>query len=418
MVALEGKSSKVLCDPWVTFQKKSKTDIYNFPEIAMTDKEISNINPDFIYITHTHSDHFDPDTLCLFNKNTPIIISWYKHNFTARMIGELGFLDIRVSDPEKGIELNGNDKCWINPGTLYPDTDSVGFFKIDDKIVCNFNDNPLSISYVKEKVEKYGPIEIAIIPFAGHGPYPMFYTNLEGQALENKANNKKLKYFNEFIEYIDILKPKYTIPSAGGVVCAGRKALRYKYSGIGTKTDAAEFAVKNSKIKTNIILLSGLNSYDFEADKRHGKYIEKNHANSPEYLSKIAQVKNKFSPGGSFFIDKKEQIDLTKLLSAAREKQSIWQKRKKIISDSIYFFDIGEEFLYKLNLASTKVEKINKSSMTDKKYEIFILQYSLLLGICTGHYIWSNIKTQYIDYYRQPDEFNSNLHFLMNFFHI
>ncbi len=24
MVALEGKSSKVLCDPWVTFQKKAK----------------------------------------------------------------------------------------------------------------------------------------------------------------------------------------------------------------------------------------------------------------------------------------------------------------------------------------------------------------------------------------------------------
>ena len=55
------------------FDRNSNTNLYNFPETSFTKDEIASINPDYIYITHTHADHFDKTTLNLFNKNPCIM---------------------------------------------------------------------------------------------------------------------------------------------------------------------------------------------------------------------------------------------------------------------------------------------------------------------------------------------------------
>ena len=418
MMLLESRENRILCDPWITYGKVSNTDIYNFPEISLSDQEIANINPDYIYITHTHPDHFDPDTLNLFPKNTPILVSWYVNNFTARMISDLGFKNIKISNPENGIKLGKQDRCWINPGTIHPAVDSVAFFELDSKVICNFNDNPFEKKYVENVKEKYGPVDIAIIPYAGHGPYPMFYKNLSNKELREKASAKEKKYYMEFSEYIRILSPDYVIPSAGGVLCGGEKALRYENSGIGSKSSAINYALKTLGDSFKPVLLSELNSYDFDSDSRNGKFKDTLFTSDSDYVIKISKLKNKFYMVGSFHISKSEHVDLTKILTMARVKQNSWQKKRNIISDAAFYFDIGENFLYRVCLNSEEVQKVEKNKIKDKFYEIFILPYSLLIGLCTGHYIWSNIKTQYVNYYRKPDIFDPNLHFLMNFFHV
>ena len=79
----------------------------------MSRDDVTAIRPDYIYITHTHYDHFDPETLSLFEPSTPILISHYETNFTEREIRNVGFTDIRVSKPGKWMPLKGSDFCWI-----------------------------------------------------------------------------------------------------------------------------------------------------------------------------------------------------------------------------------------------------------------------------------------------------------------
>ena len=67
---LKGCKSSILFDPWITFDRFSYNNQYNFPESKFTKEEIKSINPDFIYISHTHADHYDPSTLELFKKKT------------------------------------------------------------------------------------------------------------------------------------------------------------------------------------------------------------------------------------------------------------------------------------------------------------------------------------------------------------
>ena len=54
MILLEGNQSRVLCDPWVTFDRQAPNDLYNFPESHLSRDDVASIKPDFIYITHTH----------------------------------------------------------------------------------------------------------------------------------------------------------------------------------------------------------------------------------------------------------------------------------------------------------------------------------------------------------------------------
>jgi hypothetical protein len=140
MILLEGRRSRVLCDPWVTFDHRSTSGLYNFPPVHATRDEIAAIKPDFIYLTHTHADHFDPPTLALFPRTTPALVSWFEHNFTERAIRKLGFQDVRVADREKGLALNGDDHCWLEPSAVYPQVDSVGVFRLDGQVVVNAND--------------------------------------------------------------------------------------------------------------------------------------------------------------------------------------------------------------------------------------------------------------------------------------
>ena len=50
MLLIEGKNTKVLSDPWITFNNISNSNYYNFPENKFTQKQIKNIKPDYIYI--------------------------------------------------------------------------------------------------------------------------------------------------------------------------------------------------------------------------------------------------------------------------------------------------------------------------------------------------------------------------------
>ena len=69
-------------------------------------------------------------------------------------------------------------------------------------------------------------------------------------------------------------------------------------------------------------------------------------------------------------------------------------------------------------LADNSVEKIEENKIADLSYEIFRMPYSLLIGFLTRHYNYSNLKTQFVNFYRKPDIFNPDLHILMSHLHL
>lgn len=412
MILIKGKNTTVLCDPWVTFNRYSASGLFNFPEIKVSKEEIAAIKPDFIYITHTHEDHFDPITLSLFDKNTPVLVANYVNNFTQRNVQKLGFTDVRVSNFDEGLPLNGDDHCWIEPSATYPDVDSLGAFKIDGEILINANDCPYNEAQCKKIKEKFSKIDFACVPFATQGPYPAFYENLSNAEKKEKSEAKKLRGYREMLGFTKTLDPERVFPFAAGAMYGAAKALNFEYYGVGTQQCAAD-VLRKENVRGELIVMSNLCSYDTATGQMDGKYEHKTHITEQEYIQDISTKPSKFEKGGAFWIQEDQRIDLTRLLVKARQHQKVWQDRKGIVSDKIFFIDLGQGYYYRLSLDSLDVTTVKE--IKDEKYEIFRMPYSLMVALLTAHYNYSNVKTQFMSFYRQPDDFDPDLHILMSF---
>ena len=85
------------------------------------------------------------------------------------------------------------------------------------------------------------------------------------------------------------------------------------------------------------------------------------------------------------------------------------------VSKKSIFIDVGHENLYRMNLDTDEVDEVEAVKITDNDYEIFRCSYSLLIGMLTGHFNYSNVKTPLMSFYRKPDVFDPNVHILMSY---
>ncbi len=417
MVLLEGKSTSVLCDPWITFDMVSSSGFYNFPEATLSRADIAAIKPGYIYITHTHPDHFDPTTLHLFDRNTPILVADYAgNNFTARAVRRAGFSDLRIVPRDGSLDLSGPDKVWMEPAANAPDVDSIAIFRIDGKNAVNANDNIFDQEQCERIRDRAGGVNIALLPSSAHGPFPMFFENFTADEKKRLAQKRGERQTADFVRYIKTFKPRWVVPIAGGLVAAGPKVRQYIYSGIRPRTEVIQDALK--KVTFEPILLSEGNSYNFSTEERHGTYVEKTYATEKNYIDRLADHQGVFSAGGLFHISPSERIDLTRMLTLARQTQRKWQTDMKSSSKMTYFFDVGDEKLYRLSLADESVQRVAESDITDDVYEIFRLPYELIVGLLTRHYVWSNVKTQHVTYYRKAPGMDAELMLLLNYLQV
>ena len=104
-----------------------------------------------------------------------------------------------------------------------------------------------------------------------------------------------------------------------------------------------------------------------------------------------------------------------RLLKKARLNQLKWQNKMNIVSDKTFFIDVGHKHLYRLNLSDDTVQLVKEDQIKDKNYEIFRCSYSLFIGLLTGHFNYSNVKTPLMSFYRKPDIFDPQIHILMSY---
>ena len=430
MALLKGSKTTVLFDPWVTFDRFSYNNQYNFPESKFSKNEIKSIKPDYIYISHTHADHFDANTLELFNKDTPVVCSHYKNNFTERNLKSLGFKNVFVCQPNDFINLNGKDKCYIYNAENYSEVDSLGLFQIDGYNILNAND----VIYSENQMNKIGNqfnIDLAMIPYGYQGPYPAFYENLNDVEKKIKSEEKKIKNYKVMKRYIESLKPNYVFAFAAGVVYGGKKALDYNYYGVGSAHEALDYC-RSTGLNFKEVLINGGETCNLKTKKYSRSFKPIKYEDQIDYLTHISKQKNIFDDGfigdtlekylphteeiqDVFLIGKSYQKNLKRLLKKARNNQFQWQKKMNFISKKSIFIDVGHEKLYRMNLENDDVEEVKESQIADNDYEIFRCSYSLLIGMLTGHFNYSNVKTPLMSFYRKPDVFDPKVHILMSY---
>ncbi len=260
---LKTKKVNLLCDPWLG--KMDSTATWSFPNITSNLNIINKLNPDIIYISHLHTDHYDEKLLKrVKNKKIKIIIKNFPDKKLKNMINSLGFFNIVELEAWKNYKFYDLEFTLIPmetgnsdgiPQDLIYDLDTSMLFHDKTTKVTFYNnvDNPILVSTAKKikKIikKKYKKLDIIALGPRSASAYPQCFIN-SNKIIEKKKIIKKT--FLKAKKILDILKPDYFIPAGGSYHIYGKYIKLQKHVAHPTNSEIAEYF---KKLNTKIIFM-------------------------------------------------------------------------------------------------------------------------------------------------------------------
>lgn len=213
----------LLTDPWMVDPIAGNSG-FHFPPLVC-DPSVVARQTDAIYISHVHPDHFNPPTLALFSKDTPVYIANYRRKEFCAEIRRLGFPVIEVPF-QQPVPVDGTDFKITIIEHDYEETaayDSSLVIQAPEFTVFDNNDCFLH----RDKYAWIGDHFDIDYAFLGYSPASFFPICFELDP-EEKARllaEAAERRYHDFLEAAQVLAPRLTVPFANGLRFLLEKAL-------------------------------------------------------------------------------------------------------------------------------------------------------------------------------------------------
>ncbi|QLK27799.1 MBL fold metallo-hydrolase [Natrinema zhouii] len=261
-ILIEDGDDSVLCDPWL-LDGAYYGSWAHYPEPDFEPEEFDDV--DYIYISHIHPDHFDPDTLERLDADIPVLIHDYRWDYLKDAIGELGFEVIELPHGERThltgdlrINVLAADGCdpercgnyfgctWYDTEAETPGSTQVDSMAVIDNGACtvvNTNDVPFSISEpVCHRVKhEYGEVDLLCHQYSAAQFYPQAVTNYSHEKKIRERDRVIREKHERAIDFLHIFEPNYYMPFAGEYVLTGDLAHLNEYTANPPREEALEF---------------------------------------------------------------------------------------------------------------------------------------------------------------------------------
>ena len=201
----------ILCDPW--FNPAYYAAWFPYPRNDTLDYAALG-DTDFLYISHLHRDHFDPQWLAQYcRKDATVILPAYPLPELEMALRELGFTSfIRTVS---GVPVQHEGLTLVVESLTAPTDGPIGdsALLVDDgeERLLNLND---SRPTDPDRLLVQGPIDICLLQFSGAIWYPMVY-ELPAKAREALSRKKRAAQLTRAARYVELIAPRVVIPSAG-----------------------------------------------------------------------------------------------------------------------------------------------------------------------------------------------------------
>ena len=224
---IQTEAGSILCDPWVTPAYFASW--VPFPDNTGLDWDALG-NVDYLYVSHLHKDHFDPDTLSKHvNKDATVLLPDYPVPDLRRELEKLGFSKFfETTDSVKHRLRDGTievaPQAPLSPGDLDimiialrapadgPIGDSGLIVSDGESTVFNMNDaRPIDMDVMHEA---FGKIDIHLLQYSGAIWYPMVY-DIPKKTKANFGKQKRQRGMDRCRSYIDQVDATWIVPSAG-----------------------------------------------------------------------------------------------------------------------------------------------------------------------------------------------------------
>ena len=208
---VETVHGSVLCDPWFTpayfgswfpFPRNDHLDVGSF------------CNPDYLYISHLHRDHFDPDWLAAhLDRGATVLLPDFAVPYQRRALHELGFENFITCPHGERLDLGGLEIAILalNAPADGPLGDSA--ITIGDGETRILNQNDARPGSAAELIGS-GPFDAQFVQFSGAIWYPVAY-DFPPDEKAKLARDKRHNQMDRARQYVEWIDAPHVFPCAG-----------------------------------------------------------------------------------------------------------------------------------------------------------------------------------------------------------
>jgi UDP-MurNAc hydroxylase len=203
-VAAGGK--EILFDPWLVGSCYWRS-WWNYPPVPRD--LVASLKPDFIYLTHLHWDHFQADSLRLFDDDVQIIVPFDRYDRMVRDLRSIGKKNVR--------ELRHAERAELAPGLairsfhLAPSiTDSAVVVEAEGQILLNANDSKFAGAPLRQILKHYPNVDFVFRSHSSANVRACFHY-IDAPDTEIDEQEHYLRAFSQFMANV---RPRFAVPFA------------------------------------------------------------------------------------------------------------------------------------------------------------------------------------------------------------
>ncbi|MGA2527640.1 MAG: Rieske 2Fe-2S domain-containing protein [Acidimicrobiales bacterium] len=207
---IETARGTVLCDPWRSPAYFASW--FVFPDNS--DIDFAALKPDFLYISHLHRDHFDPELL---KKSVPksatVLLPQFPTDELRSALCDIGFSSFVETTNGEPVELDGL-RVMIT-AMVAPSDGPIGdsALSLDDGECRVLNQNDARPPD-PEQLNAFGAYDGHFLQFSGAIWWPVVYELAEANKSEF-ARRKRLNGMERARRFVDSVGARYVFPTAG-----------------------------------------------------------------------------------------------------------------------------------------------------------------------------------------------------------
>lgn len=363
------EQDSLLVDPWLIGSCYWRS-WWNYP--PANTKNIDDLKPTAIYITHVHWDHWHGPTLKKFlNKNIEIITHFEPNERSYKDLVDFGFKNITLL--KHGQEYSvGKIKITPYQFGLFLN-DSALVIETPKMKILNANDCKIAGASLEQIKRKHKSFDFALRSHSSANDRVCY--KIEGSS---EVFDDAMHYTRSFKLFMDNVKPKYAIPFASNHCHLHKDVIGFNSiinDPYKLKKDLESLGgLEHSKI---MIMLGG-DSWDsdkgFEINNTNELYFSDKENQIEKYASSVSESLNKY-----YLSESKLKLNKRTIKVFENQLNSIPVYLKRKIKNWNVFFHLHgghKDYFLKIDSYNSKITEISKSNF-DKGYSKIISPISV-----------------------------------------
>jgi len=214
-ILIRCRQATIVCDPW--FVPAFLGSWFPFPRNdQLDDATMSDVcNPDYLYVSHLHGDHFDEEFLrTRMHKSTRVLLPDFPTDELRRRLTRLGFANFITTRDGEELELRDGLRIAIHVESSItdgPGGDSAIVVSDGTARVVNQND---CRTHDPAALAAHGPVDQHWLQYSGAIWYPMVYDEPD-DLRRTQARAKVESQFARAERYVSAVGAAVVVPSAG-----------------------------------------------------------------------------------------------------------------------------------------------------------------------------------------------------------